>query len=407
MKKFNFNIILFVFAFLFIVLGFNNEYYMYFKSVVYDGLQDIKANKSVMESIQTTKSKIERISEDKLRYHNTLMDIDSIRQNLLNTETIYKDDDVLIKSKEGMLSAPHEELLTEAELEKIASNFAELKDKSEANGAGFLYVAIPSKPDYLDFPLNVENFSAQNLDNFISVLDKNKIPVLDMRSVFSKYDYKDLYFYTDHHWTPKAGFLTVESILNDLNARYGIEYNKEYCDINNYNVKTYKNYFLGSTGKKTGTYFTWHGADDFDLITPKFDTDFTEMQPIKDQIRKGKFEDTVLYMEHIKEKDFYGKSPYCVYSGGDFRLQIMKNNNNINGKKVLLIRDSYACVAAPFLALNMSEVHVTDLRDMNFFVGERINVYEYIEEIDPDIVMVLYNGVYSFEAAIGSYDFGE
>lgn len=405
MKKFNFNIILFVFAFLFIAFGFNKNYYAYFESVVYDGLQDIKANESIMGIIDNTKSRIEKISVDKLRYHNDLMDLDSIRQNLLNTKAIYKDDTVLVKSKDGMLSTPQDKLISENELQDISSKIADLKNKTEENGGKFLYVAVPSKSDYLEYPLNVEDFSARNFDNFIPILEKNKVPTLDMRKVFSKYDYRDLYFYTDHHWTIKAGFLTVESILDDFENRYGFEYDKKFCDINNYNVKTYKNHFLGSTGKKTGTYFTWHGADDIDLITPKFDTDLIEMQPFKNQIRKGKFEDTVLYMEHIAEKDFYGKSPYCVYSGGDFRLQIIKNNNNVNGKKVLLIRDSYACVIAPFLALNTSELHITDMRDISSFVGKKVNVYEYIKEINPDIVMVLYNGVYDFEKSIGLYDF--
>jgi hypothetical protein len=116
-----------------------------------------------------------------------------------------------------------------------------------------------------------------------------------------------------------------------------------------------------------------------------------ESQPFKDQVREGRFEDTVLYSENL-ERDYYGKNPYATYSGGDFRLQIIRNNLNPEGARILVVRDSYACVVTPFLALNASEVHVCDVRDFDF-VGEKLNIADYIQEIHPDYVLVVYGGV--------------
>ena len=152
------------------------------------------------------------------------------------------------------------------------------------------------------------------------------------------------------------------------------------------------NWFLGSKGKKVGTYFTWNGADDFDLITPKFETSFTEERPFKNQTRTGTFQETVLYMDNMY-KDYYRINTYATYSGGDFRLQIMKNNLNPNEKKVLLIRDSFACVVSPFLALQTSELHVCDVRDYDYYVGKKLNMKDYIKQIKPDYVLVLYTGI--------------
>ena len=84
-------------------------------------------------------------------------------------------------------------------------------------------------------------------------------------------------------------------------------------------------------------------------------------------------------------------------------MQIMKNNLNPNGKKILLIRDSFACVVAPFLALQTSELHVCDVRDADYYVGEKLNMEEYIKMINPDYVLVLYTGVSS--ASDSRYDF--
>ena len=58
-------------------------------------------------------------------------------------------------------------------------------------------------------------------------------------------------------------------------------------------------------GKKVGTFFTWHGADDFELITPKFETSFIEEQPMKGEKREGSFEESLLFMENMR-KDLYG-----------------------------------------------------------------------------------------------------
>lgn len=71
----------------------------------------------------------------------------------------------------------------------------------------------------------------------------------------------------------------------------------------------------------------------------------------------------------------------------------MKNNLNPKGEKVLLIRDSFACVVAPFLALQTSELHICDVRDDEHYVGDKLNMEEYIEQIKPDYVLVLYTGV--------------
>ena len=54
------------------------------------------------------------------------------------------------------------------------------------------------------------------------------------------------------------------------------------------------------------------------------------------------------------------------------------------------IRDSFACTVTPFLALQAKELHVIDVRNYSYYVGEKINVYDYIEEIQPDYVIVEY-----------------
>ena len=394
MKKFNKNSLLFVFVIIFIMFGLS-------LGTIRPILGSIKNILTGSFSIEEAKDNISTVTNEELTYHNLLMDFNSVKENFLSTKVIKKEDTIVVKSDSGSLIGQSKKIDI-IEIKNVVKRIDTLKTVSENNGASFLYCAAPTKELYEIAPQNVENHSKENYDLFLSELANSNIPTINFAdTINNKTDYEPFY-YTDHHWTAKSGFAANNAMITELNAQYGFEYNKELMDISNYSIEHYQNWFLGSKGKKVGTYFTWSGADDFDLITPNFKTNLTEEQPFKNQIRTGEFKDTVLYTENL-EKDYYKINTYATYSGGDFRLQIMKNNLNPNGKKILLIRDSFACVVAPFLALQTSELHVCDVRDADYYVGEKLNMEEYIKMINPDYVLVLYTGVSS--ASDSRYDF--
>lgn len=58
-----------------------------------------------------------------------------------------------------------------------------------------------------------------------------------------------------------------------------------------------------------------------------------------------------------------------------------------------MIRDSFACVVAPFLSLQTSELDICDVRDGEAYVGNKLNMEDYIKKEKPDYVLVLYTGV--------------
>lgn len=403
MKKFNKNIIVFIVVSLIIVSGFSKEYLLSLKSSLMDLITGLTSG--YVGSIYEFTEQVNKNSTELLPYHNQFMDINSVKENILLNRTIKKDDMTVFKTDTDFLFSAQDYEISEMEMNKVIDKIEGLKTKAEKNNSKFLYLAAPTKAYFLNSPEYINDYSNINYNSFINLMRKNKIPAVDFSKNIMDINLNEAYFYTDHHWTPMSGFQAAKTICKNLNELYGFSYNKNYCDINNFTVDTYKDYFLGSLGKKTGTYFTWKGADDIDIITPKFNTYFIEEQPVKNHIREGEFSKTLMYTENIEQKDYYGKNAYALYSGGDFRLQIMKNKLNANGKKILLIRDSFACVVAPFLALNASELHVVDIRDTEYYVGEKINVYDYIENIKPDYTLVLYSGVSKVDSYGRKYDF--
>lgn len=403
MKKFNKNILVFAFFIVFIIIGIWGDCFEQLKWKTIDLAVGIKHGN--ISSFFDYKYYVDDISNKELSYHDTMMDVNSVKENLLGTRVIFKDDATVVKMDSGSLSSQSKKIDTK-EIKKTVEAINRLKSVSEKNGAKFLYCAAPTKPQYEKSPENIDNFAEDNYQSFLKQMNAAQIPYIDFKQELdnSNIESDSIYYFTDHHWKVNSGFFATRALCKELNSRYGFSYDEKYTDLSNYNIQSYSNLFLGSFGKKVGTYFTWDGADDFDLITPKFDTNLTEEQPFKNEKRSGKFEDTVLFMDNMK-KDYYGMNTYATYSGGDFRLQIMKNNLIPNGKKILLIRDSFACVVAPFLALQTSELHICDMRNYEYYVGEKLNAEEYIKQIKPDYVIVLYSGVSSIEKSDGIYDF--
>lgn len=399
MKKFNKNSLLFVFVIIFIVVGVWGNCFEELK------LKTIDYSEGKIKSFTDYKELVDDISNKKLSFHDELMDVNSVKDNLLGTRVINKDDTVVIKTDSGSLAQERKEP-SKKDLETIVSNIKELQNVTEENGAEFLYCAAPVKELFEGMPANMETSLKTSYDKFIADLNKADVPAIDLSVALKENGIQEseMFYNTDHHWKTTSGFTATKAICDELEARYGFQYDKKLTDINNYNIKTYKDWFVGSLGKKVGTFFTWHGADDFDYITPKFETKLTEKQPAKNQVRNGSFEETIVFTKNL-EKDYFNKNTYATYSGGDYRLQIVENHLNTDGKKILLLRDSYACVVAPFLSLQTSELNICDIRNYSYFVGERIDIEKHIKEMKPDYVLVLYCGISSLDTANAKYDF--
>ena len=102
-------------------------------------------------------------------------------------------------------------------------------------------------------------------------------------------------------------------------------------------------------------------------------------------------------MEELTPEDVFTSNAYSVYCGNDYGLLTVRNFSKTEGKtpactgkKILLVKDSFSNVVIPFLSLAYEEVHVVDLRLLEE------DLMAYIENYQPDLVMVLYNpGAYS------------
>ena len=400
--KFNKNIIVFVVVMVFLLAGFTMQYY---DDLKYELISFAVQNADAAEDLPTLLSNIDEISTDKLRYHNAMMDLDSVKQRLLNTRVIKKSDtSMIVRTDCDSLIELQTERFTTENISAIVNNIAQLQAHAQSNGAEFLYVVAPRKTNAMEVPENVTDYRKENVAALIDELEKQKVNTLDLCQILDEEGRLDenLFFRTDHHWRPEVGFWAAGEICRDLNERYGFEYDTSCTDLSNYNITVYEDSFLGSYGKKVGSYFVSGGAEDFALITPKFKTDFRVSLPRDDEVQTGSFQDAILYKQHLGE-DPYQYNQYAAYINGTIPHQTIKNNLNQEDEKIFIIQDSFGCVVTPFLSLQCSELHNVDIRD--FFVGEPENVHDYIETFKPDYVILLYAGLEDLPDGCGRYNF--
>lgn len=250
----------------------------------------------------------------------------------------------------------------------------------------FLYVQAPQKLQENDprLPVGVYDFGNDNADRFLSVLNGAGVSTLDLRETFrhTGQDWSSFFFRTDHHWTPGAAFTAHRAIAELLSRDYGFSIPAENVAVSSFTRTTYPNWFLGSQGKRVGTLYA--GTDNMEQWTPNFPTDFTYSVPDYDSTRSGSFGESLLFPERLEKKDYFNGNPYTLYAGGDYPLATILNHKNPQGKRVVLLRDSYSCALTPFLALNCGELITVDLRS---FQG---SVLDTIEQLSPDLVIAMY-----------------
>ena len=266
-----------------------------------------------------------------------------------------------------------------------AAATAKLARDLEKQKIPYLFVLAPQKiqrgQDLL--PVGMAENGNTTADAFLEGLDQWGTSYVDLRPLFeSNGIYSGWFFNTDHHWKPEAAFFAWQNLAQVLDHNYGFTTPAALTDPANWSTTVLDDFFLGSQGKRVGSLYA--GVDDFTIYTPKFETNLTYTSVDGGFDRTGPFNQSVCFPERVEEKDWFNGNPYTYYSGGDYGMATMTNHNNPDGPKVVLLRESFSCALAPFLALSCSELTTIDLRQ---FQGDLL---ETIEGLEPDLVMTLY-----------------
>lgn len=262
----------------------------------------------------------------------------------------------------------------------------------QALGVPIVYVQPPTKyiDGYSEFPATLHDQTAVNVAATADLLAEAGVPRLDLRSLAEeeKLDKEQMFYRTDHHWRVETAFWANARTIEWLNDELGWDVDSEgyYRDLANWLLTDFGKSFLGSQGRRVGRFYG--GVDDFTLIEPGFDTEFAVR--IKQQDgelveKQGSFSEVLLDWDMLNDSDIY-TNRYGAYWGADYPTVVADNLQNDDGKRVLIIKDSYSLPYGAFMATALDELYMVDLRYFNI-----ADLAGYIQDVSPDVVLIMYS----------------
>ena len=246
-------------------------------------------------------------------------------------------------------------------------------------GTVLVYANTPYTSSKYDpqLPIGINDYGNDNCDRFLQMLKDAGVDTIDFRETMHDdgIDQYSMMYKTDHHWTTKAGLYAYGILEDYIVDKTGCDVDERISDIQNYTVTTYKKWHLGSRGQRTGIYYA--GIDDFDLIIPNFDTSIQNGAGTV-----GNMQDLMINMEPLANKDYTSRYTYDSVLGGS--IGHFTNLDCKNDIKVLIITDSFGKAVAPYLAMGFAQIDYVYDADVSGVTPE------FIESMDPDVVIMMY-----------------
>jgi len=202
------------------------------------------------------------------------------------------------------------------------------------------------------------------------------IPIIDLHKELhqranshDKEFHHSLFYKTDHHWQIGTVILTGKIISEKLNEFYDFGLEAALLDTANF-MKIFVKKWLGSIGEKI---IPLYSKEDFYIYSPRYATDINWLF-FKSKMFESDGSFDSLY--HFLSESDDSKS---VYSSAYPTFSFSRNNNLPNGKKILLIGDSFNTPLSKFLALVFKEVN---------FIYRRSSLLDDYLANKPDVVVV-------------------
>lgn len=219
----------------------------------------------------------------------------------------------------------------------------------------FSLVAPTAVSFYL--PDNLANMSGSEWDNidYLNGFLDGVIPV-DAYSALAQHVDEDIYFRTDHHWQPLGAYYAAEEFAKTAQVPF--------APLSDYETVVMEGY--------VGTMYGWSGEnpavrnnpDTFTYYKPKNNYTVTYYtQSLENPYEAGMFLKSVDNLSVVQW--------YLVFFGGDGEVAHVHTDVG-NGRKLVIVKDSYGNAFAPCLTNSFEDIWVVDMRGFEKSVSQLV-----------------------------------
>lgn len=212
-------------------------------------------------------------------------------------------------------------------------------------------------------PPYVSSLSQATIVNQMKEEAKDAFKIIDPTKQLIDSKNEAIYFKTDHHWTMRGAYKAYELAAKQMGFQA--------LPIDAFTLDIASKNFYGTLYSKALAYDA--EPDNIELFIPEQDGQ------VEVRYTDGRISKTLFQRSHLNEKD-----QYAVFLDGNHSL-IQIQTGQTTGRKLAVLKDSYAHAFIPFLVAHFDEIHVFDLRYY------KQTVTDYLTEHDIDEVLFLYN----------------
>lgn len=267
-------------------------------------------------------------------------------------------DDYLIEKHTGSFESDQ----ARANITYLSAFFEKLKEKYGSDH--LTAMVVPNAVDILRDKLPAFASPCDESDYLKQV--KAALPEgvwFDTGAILEQHKKEEIFYRTDHHWKTLAAFYAFEAWTREKKLGTVTQ--------DDYNISTVTETFEGTISSKVGVKVK---PDTIEIYEPKEPVSYYLTYNQSDDIRS-----TVYQKNALDTKD-----KYALYYGGNYGL-IEASTEADTGRKLLVIKDSYAHCFVPFTYQMFDEVDMVDLRYFNQSLSE------FMEQKDYTDVLFLYN----------------
>jgi hypothetical protein len=251
-----------------------------------------------------------------------------------------------------------------------------IRAQATESGADFLYVQLPYKvrEDGTNVPWGASAYENQNADTLLQSLAETQVDVLDLRTALKEngWQAEGGFYVSDGHWTIPTAFLASKCIASRLNEGYGYAFGDEMYDMDNYASVTYSTNNLAE-------------PDEVEQLYPNFETDLIFRDGYRSTEYEGSYTESLLDMRMMADARSTVLTIYMANRIRNSYLCSIENRlqTNNEGKRILVLSNSFSWYIAGFLALDTEEVYYSYYYDNTDAAGQIIS------SIAPDMVLYI------------------
>ncbi len=197
--------------------------------------------------------------------------------------------------------------------------------------------------------LNAINYAYSNL--------KTGIICVDAYSELFAHRSEDIYFRTDHHWSQRGAYYGYRAFCESANLTP--------YDLSKYTYEVVPG-FLGTMYLYTQNYAASsvlkNNPDDVEIFRPLTvaTMDVFKSPDLSDGVVRN-----IIYSSEYANDSLSAEAKYLVFLGGDQPICHVVNESVTNGRKLLIIKESYGNAFSPFACDMFEEVWMIDPREFN------------------------------------------